>query len=286
MCIIRSGVGAGGSNHSEDVRIVQELLGWNANFLGLFGAPPPQTGQVDSATLNALQSWQTHLAGSAGRWGATGFLSRPAVLPGSDSLLQLCQGALGGPFGFLGAKDRNLAQQAASITGQVSYYGFRLVVQSRRRRRSDKEIEALNLSEVAKKAAYELKAKCPSVRFTSGRRDKQEQAHAMATNAALNRSWIKETYVQSAARDACQKWVDDNKNKNTVNEIAVGLKAVLDGLSDAQLAQLSKHLSGDAFDVQPVDNGADQIKKAIRGLAGLGLFLEKEGGLVRWHAQF
>lgn len=34
------------------------------------------------------------------------------------------------------------------------------------------------------------------------------------------------------------------------------------------------------------DNGADQIKKAIRGLPGLGLFLEKEGGLVRWHAQF
>jgi hypothetical protein len=151
---------------------------------------------------------------------------------------------------------------------------------------TDPEIEALNLSAVAKKAAYELKKKFPSVHFTSGRRDKQEQAHAMATNVVLNRQWIKETYVASAARDACQKWVDENKDKKTVSEIAAGLKKVLDGLSDAQLAHLSKHLSGDAFDVQPVPKDAEAIKKAIRGLPGLDKFLEKEGGLVRWHAQF
>lgn len=151
---------------------------------------------------------------------------------------------------------------------------------------TDPEIEALNLSAVAKKAAYELKTKHPSVQFTSGRRDKQEQAHAMATNVVLNRSWIKETYVQSAARDACQKWVDENKDENTTDKITAGLKKVLDGLTDAQLAHLSKHLSGDAFDVQPVDKDADEIKKTIGGLPGLGKFLEKEGGLVRWHAQF
>ncbi len=151
---------------------------------------------------------------------------------------------------------------------------------------TDPEIEALNLSPAAKKAAYELKKKFPSVHFTSGRRDKQEQAHAMATNVVLNRQWIKETYVPSAARNACQKWADDNKDKKTVSEIAAGLKKVLDGLSDAQLAHLSKHLSGDAFDVQPVTKDAEAIKKAIRSLPGLGKFLEKEGGLVRWHAQF
>lgn len=151
---------------------------------------------------------------------------------------------------------------------------------------TDPEIEALDLSDTAKKAAYELKKKHPSVSFTSGRRDKQEQASAMAGNVALNRNWIKETYVQSVASDACQKWVDDNKDKKTKDEIATGLKGVLDGLTDPQLAQLSKHLSGDAFDVQPVDTDADEIKKTIRGLPGLGKFLEKEGGLVRWHAQF
>jgi hypothetical protein len=151
---------------------------------------------------------------------------------------------------------------------------------------TDPEIEALNLSETAKKAAYELKKKHPSVTFTSGRRDKQEQASAMAGNVVANRNWIKETYVQTAARDACQKWVDDNKDKKTKDEIASGLKGVLDGLTDAQLGQLSKHLSGDAFDVQPVDQDAEEIKKTIRGLSGLSKFLEKEGGLVRWHAQF
>jgi len=38
--------------------------------------------------------------------------------------------------------------------------------------------------------------------------------------------------------------------------------------------------------VQPVEKDAAGIKKAIRGLPGLGRFLEKEGGLIRWHAQF
>jgi hypothetical protein len=151
---------------------------------------------------------------------------------------------------------------------------------------TDPEIEALDLSDTAKKAAYELKKKHPSVSFTSGRRDKQEQASAMAENVALNRNWITETYVKSVASDACQKWVDKNKDKKTKNEIATGLKGVLDALTDSQLAQMSKHLSGDAFDVQPVETDADEIKKTIRGLPGLGKFLEKEGGLVRWHAQF
>ncbi|MBV9154718.1 MAG: hypothetical protein JO097_00515 [Acidobacteriaceae bacterium] len=151
---------------------------------------------------------------------------------------------------------------------------------------TDPEIEALHLSAVAKKAAYELKKKHPSVHFTSGRRNKQEQAHAMAANVVLNRNWIKETYVQSAARDACQKWVDENKQEKTTDKIAAGLKNVLDGLTDTELARLSKHLSGDAFDVQPVEKDAAEIKKTIRGLPGLDKFLEKEGGLVRWHAQF
>jgi hypothetical protein len=151
---------------------------------------------------------------------------------------------------------------------------------------TDPEIEALDLSDVAKKAAYELKKKHPSVHFTSGRRDKQEQAHAMAANVVLNRNWIKETYVPSAARDACQKWVDQHKDETTTDKIAAGLKKVLDGLTDTELARLSKHLSGDAFDVQPVEKDADKIKQTIRSLPGLDKFLEKEGGLVRWHAQF
>jgi hypothetical protein len=38
--------------------------------------------------------------------------------------------------------------------------------------------------------------------------------------------------------------------------------------------------------VQPVEKDADEIKKSIKGLKGLTRFLDMEGGLVRWHAQF
>ena len=108
----------------------------------------------------------------------------------------------------------------------------------------------------------------------------------MASNVVKNRKWIEETYVQSALRTACQEWVDAHPEKRTEAEIATGLTSVFDGATDADLGKLSKHLSGEAFDVQPVDKDADAIKKTIRGLAGLGRFLDKEGGLVRWHAQF
>jgi hypothetical protein len=150
----------------------------------------------------------------------------------------------------------------------------------------DPAIEALDLRGAAKKGAYALKKAHPSVTFTSGRRDKADQARAMASNVVHNRKWIEETYASTKVSKACQKWVDDNPDAKTQDEIAEGLLSVLNDHTDGELALLSRHLSGDAFDVQPVEADADAIKKTIRGLAGLDKFLEKEGGLVRWHAQF
>ncbi len=147
------------------------------------------------------------------------------------------------------------------------------------------EIEALDLAETAKKAAYSLKEKHPSVVFTSGRRNKQDQARAMAGNVVKERKWIENTYVKSAVRDACQKWVDDNPGKKTESEIEQGLLEVLNKYTDAQLGLLTRHLSGMAFDVQPV-SGGEKIKAEMKALAGPDNFLEKEGGLVRWHAEF
>lgn len=151
---------------------------------------------------------------------------------------------------------------------------------------TDPDIEALNLVGAAKKGAYALKKEHSSVVFTSGFRTTEDQARAMAENVAASRSYIKDTYQQSTARDKCQKWVDDNPDKKTKEEIQKGLKSVMDDLTDSQLNLLSKHLSGEAFDVQPVTIDADKIKKTIKGLAGLTKFLEKESGLTRWHAQF
>jgi hypothetical protein len=150
----------------------------------------------------------------------------------------------------------------------------------------DPVIEALNLRGAAKRAAYALKKAHPSVKFTSGRRNKVDQARAMASNVVRNRKWIAETYLVNVVSKACQKWVDDNPTKKTQDEIAAGLLSVFDATADADLSRISKHLSGDAFDIQPVEKDAEAIKATIRSLEGLDRFLDKEGGLVRWHAQF
>jgi len=150
----------------------------------------------------------------------------------------------------------------------------------------DAEIEALDLAATARTAAYALKKAHPAVRFTSGRRGKADQARAMASNVVKNRKWIEQTYAESTLRTKCQEWVDQNEDKKTQAEIAAGLVSVFDSVTDEELGKFSRHLSGMAFDVQPVDTDADDIKKTIRGLSGLDKFLDKEGGLVRWHAQF
>ena len=150
----------------------------------------------------------------------------------------------------------------------------------------DPQIDALDLAVTARTAAYALKKAHPSVKFTSGRRDKADQANAMASNVVKNRKWIEQTYAKSDLRTKCQDWIDKNTDKTTQADIAAGLLEVLNAADDAALGKLSKHLSGEAFDVQPVDKDAEAIKKTIRGLAGLDRFLDTEGGLVRWHAQF
>lgn len=150
----------------------------------------------------------------------------------------------------------------------------------------DPAIEALELGPVARAAAYELKRLHPTVVFTSGRRDKVGQARAMASNVLRNRKWIVQTYLPSEVSAACQKWVDEHPQAITQEAIRDGLVGVFDCLTDAQLGRLSKHLSGEAFDVQPVQANAEAIKASIRSLAGLTKFLDREGGLERWHAQF
>jgi hypothetical protein len=151
---------------------------------------------------------------------------------------------------------------------------------------NDADIEALDLAETARKAAYALKKAHPSIKFTSGRRSKEDQARAMASNVVKNRKWIEQTYASSMLRTKCQDWVDKNTDKKMQAEIAEGLLSVFNAVADVDLGKFSKHLSGEAFDVQPVDKDADAIKKTIRGLSGLDKFLDTEGGLVRWHAQF
>lgn len=142
-------------------------------------------------------------------------------------------------------------------------------------------IEELNLEPTAATAAAALLAAHPGVVFTSGRRGVAEQASAMASNIVRNRQWIAETYVSTAQSIALQRWVDAHPN-STGQSLIDDLARLMTPWTDAQKAALSKHFSGQAFDVQP----GSCPEEAIRALPGLTKFLTVEGGLVRWHAQF
>ena len=149
-------------------------------------------------------------------------------------------------------------------------------------------IEELDLVGAAKAGAQALKKKFPNIEFTSGRRNAADQARAMASNIVHVRNWIAKTYAATPESKALQAWVNAHPQADTKEAIAAGLAACMKGWSDEQKSRLSKHFSGHAFDIQPLPKGqvADQIKAAVRALPGLVKFLETEGGLVRWHAQF
>jgi hypothetical protein len=150
----------------------------------------------------------------------------------------------------------------------------------------DPAIEKLSLRSIARAAAYELKRRHPDVVFTSGRRDKASQARAMAENCVGRPTWISATYAPGKASQACQQWVLRNPQAATAAEIAAGLLSTMNALTDTDLGQLSRHLSGDAFDIQPVEPDHADIKGSIHALPGLRSFLDREGDLVRWHAEF
>jgi hypothetical protein len=147
-------------------------------------------------------------------------------------------------------------------------------------------VDDLGLIEHAKSGAQALRDKFPNLVFTSGRRGVEQQASAMAGNVVRKRKWIQQTYVPSPQRDALQKWVDNHPEATTRAAIAAGLKGIMDGWTDDQKGRFSKHFGGLAFDVRPVSQGAAAIKVFIRRLPHLHKFLEREGGLVIWHADF
>lgn len=146
----------------------------------------------------------------------------------------------------------------------------------------------LELQGKALQAAMSFEAAFPNAVFTSGRRSQQDQARAMASNVVLNRSWIAQTYKPSRAAGLCHSWVTSHPG-STQQQIADGLLQVLNTLTDEELSHLSLHMSGQAFDLQPVGGVlGGQMVSFLHELAEKygGAFLEQEGGLRRWHAQF
>ncbi|MDB5988311.1 MAG: hypothetical protein JWR16_3364 [Nevskia sp.] len=148
------------------------------------------------------------------------------------------------------------------------------------------DIAALQLNDAARNAAIILRARFPQLVFTSGRRAIEDQARAMAGNVVKDRRFIVATYAASAICTACQQWVDANPQATSREQIASGILATFQRAAESDVMKFSKHLTGDAFDVQPVDQNADIIKAFIRRLPLIEKFLDHEGQLIRWHAQF
>jgi hypothetical protein len=145
----------------------------------------------------------------------------------------------------------------------------------------------LGLVDYAQEAADTLQGKFPDVVFTSGRRTVAQQAGAMSANIVQNRNWIRETYVPSQERDDLQAWVNSHPAAVTKEAIATGLTGIMVNWTDDQKARFSRHFSGQAFDVQPTSGEqGDRMKAAIKALPNLRKFLDQEGGLIIWHADF
>lgn len=149
------------------------------------------------------------------------------------------------------------------------------------------DIPDLNLAPNAKAGAESLKKEFgSSIVFTSGRRSVKDQCRVMAQNIVStgNRKWIEETYV---AGKELQQWVDNNPDADTVFELQAGLESVMNSWDDKKLAKISYHLSGGAFDIQPVlGSDGGKIKSAIKNLKNLNRFLDGENGVAVWHLQF
>jgi hypothetical protein len=150
------------------------------------------------------------------------------------------------------------------------------------------KVGRLKLASWAHEAALIMAAEFPTIDFTSGRRDMAGQARAMAGNVVSSRSYIEDTYADTAESRSLQKWVDDHPDATTAGAITEGFKSVMEDWTDDQLAKISRHIAGLAFDVQPVgEPGATAVKDRMKTLPHLQkppIF--NEGGLVRWHAQF
>lgn len=151
------------------------------------------------------------------------------------------------------------------------------------------DLMQLGLEGNAWAAAREFVQHEPNARITSGRRTLSEQADAMAANVVESGwKWLR-VYKYIPIRTALIQWCRRHPEAKTKNEIAIGLLSVLRTFPDAELMRLSAHLSGHAFDVQPVfGHQGSMMLNTLRSVIEKygGTLLEKEGGLVRWHAQF
>lgn len=138
----------------------------------------------------------------------------------------------------------------------------------------------------ALEVALEFHELFPDAIFSRGIRTLRAQCRDMAENVSQNSMWISETYRASKPALAAHAWVMANKHVRAVGDIADGLEFVLRTFSPVELESLSRHFTGDAFDLRPrsVTRAAREWLENEAKKRG-ALFLDREGGLVRYHWQ-
>lgn len=153
----------------------------------------------------------------------------------------------------------------------------------------------LGLIPPAYDVAAEFEQAFPHAVFTSGRRDVTKQAHDMAVDmlaSGLGARWIVKTYAPSKAKDLCVAAVCDLTVPLTVASVSSAIENALTPLTDEERYELSHHLGGAAFDVQPVNvslvswGAAALVWLADKAKAVGGKFITNEGGLIRWHFEY
>lgn len=152
------------------------------------------------------------------------------------------------------------------------------------------DVDQLSLAPAAYKGAKLLAAMFPEIVFTSGRRSIEKQARVMAVNSMKNRRFIEQTYLDG---DSLQQVVNKLPIDCSQATMEANLYNALLSLDAIGLMRVSRHLTGDAFDIQPIvdcsgipsTKGQMVIDYIRRNMAEAKMLL-REGGLVIWHVQF
>lgn len=174
---------------------------------------------------------------------------------------------------------------------KIIYSATRRTVEGGRNLRADywavpPEVHELNLARDPKRAAIELKTKHPGIIFTAGRRTVEDEAKTMAAQVAKRRTWIADNYPESPVHRRLQDWVVQNPTALSEEEIARGLALIMTNFTDGERGQVSGHLVGMAFDIQPPATDTDKIKAEIKNLPHIERLLENIEGENSWHIQF
>lgn len=150
-----------------------------------------------------------------------------------------------------------------------------------------KTIDELNLDPIMKRRAEELLARCPWVVYTSGRRDLQAQARAMAQNHVADpQAYLTKTYRNGKVFLAAIVELAP-VDQRSVEKVATAIRSVFEEQPDALVW---KHRDGTCVDIQPLEDAfgdptvkGQEVIRFIQNCPDTVRFIMREGGLRRWH---